>query len=326
MDEDAHNDRSCPPSGGVASSGDVVLDRRREWALAAAQDGFHRGAADIYEQILERAPHWAVAWFELGEARIALDERDGAIAAFRAAMAHDPHGVLAAQLKLAALGATHAPAAPPAAYVAGLFDQYADRFDTHLVGALDYRGPELLRAALQHACDQAELALHFERALDLGCGTGLMGLALQDVCTRIDGVDISQRMIEVARRSGVYRHLATDDVTGWLMAQDRGAADLVVAADVFVYLGDLAQVFAASALALKPEGLFAFTVQKGDGDFTIGDDMRYAHGEDYIRRLAAAHGFAIAVLDDVSTRKDRGLPVAGLLAVLRKHPEARRQI
>lgn len=303
----------------LLSSGDVILDRRREWALASSAEGFHEAAADIYAQILEQAPWWAVAWFELGAEREKLGDRTGAIAAYEAALARDPQGLLAADLKLAALGAGEIPAAPPPDYVAGLFDQYADTFDKHLVETLDYRGPELLRAALERACAQIGRAPGFDAVFDLGCGTGLMAAALKDCCGAMFGVDLSTRMVEAARRTGLYAQADAGDVTEWLKGKSSSSADLVIAADVFVYLGDLAPVFAESARALRAGGLFAFSVQKHEsGEFIVGEDMRYAHSRAYLERLARQNGLDVITIEDASTRKDRGVATAGMIAVLRK--------
>ena len=314
----ASDPTAYPLTPRVASSGDLVLDRRREWALAATAEGFHRGAAEIYEQILERAPWWAVAWFELGDAREQMGDRPGAIAAFEAAAARDGQGLLAADLRLAALGAGETPAAPSAAYVTGLFDQYADNFDRHLVEALEYRGPAILNDALRRVCVALGRPVHFDLAYDLGCGTGLMGLEIKHCCAAIDGVDLSRGMIEAARKTGVYRGLEAGEIVQWLDSRSEAQAALVIAADVFVYLGDLAPVFAASARALAAGGLFVFSVQKGDADFSVGADMRYAHSAENLRRLAAAHGFRLHALEEVSTRKDRGAPVPGLAVVMGK--------
>ncbi len=310
---------SYPKKPRVASSGDLVLDRRREWAVAATADGFHQAAAEIYEQILERAPFWAIVWFELGEAREKLGDRSGAIAAFESAAARDPDGLLAADLRLAALGAKQTPLAPAAAYVAGLFDQYAAKFDHHLQETLEYRGPALLRAAMERACEKLGRSFHFSRVLDLGCGTGLMGQEIRALCEWIEGVDLSPRMIEEARKTGVYDNLQTGEIVAFLAAQPAAAADLVIAADVFVYLGDLAPVFAASAKAMAAGGFFAFSVQKTEAaEFIVGNDMRYAHAPGYLNALAGAHGFQTISLEDASTRKDRGEPVPGLVVVMRK--------
>jgi predicted TPR repeat methyltransferase len=303
----------------VVSSGDLLLDRRREWALASAQEGFHEAAAEIYEQILERAPWWAIAWFELGREREQLGDLAGAIAAFEAALARDSGGLLAADLKLAALGARPVPAAPPENYVAGLFDQYADKFDKHLVETLEYRGPALLHSAIERAASRLERPSGFRVAYDLGCGTGLMGVEMRGQCDAIDGVDLSQKMIDVAKSTGVYRNLDTGDVCRWLGTSAAGVASLVMAADVFVYIGDLGPVFAESARVLEPGGLFAFSVQKSEAEaYVVGGDMRFAHSTDYLRQLAADHGLETVSIEEASTRRDRGEPVPGVVAVMSK--------
>jgi predicted TPR repeat methyltransferase len=119
----------------------------------------------------------APAWFALGSARERLGDVDGAIAAYRRAAASDLEDVLGASLTLARLGEVPTPAAAAPAYVARLFNQYAPRFDAHLVGSLGYRGPALLYEAARDVCERTNRPMQFARALDLGCGTGLAGAA-----------------------------------------------------------------------------------------------------------------------------------------------------
>ena len=128
-------------------------------------------AAELFAQCLEIVPDWAPAWFALGSAREQLGDVDGAIAAYRRAAASDLEDVLGASLTLARLGEVPTPAAAAPAYVARLFDQYAPRFDAHLVGSLGYRGPALLYEAVA-TFERTNRPMHFARALDLGCGTG----------------------------------------------------------------------------------------------------------------------------------------------------------
>ncbi|MDB5534265.1 MAG: SAM-dependent methyltransferase, partial [Hyphomicrobiales bacterium] len=105
----------------------------------------------------------------------------------------------------------------------------------------------------------------------------------------------------------------------FLRGEPTESADLVIAADVFIYLGDLDKVFGETGRVIGPGGLFAFSVQTGvDQDWVVGKDLRYAHSQAYLRRLAAETGFAVASIDDVSSRKDAGLDVPGLVCVLIK--------
>ena len=300
-----------------ATSGNIIADMRYAWGAAASRDGDYSEAAGIFQQALELAPGWAQGWMALGEAREKSGDLIGAIEAYGHAPALDPSGLLGAQLRLAALGATLAPSIAAPAYVRALFDQYAPQFETHLVGALSYCGPALLLAALERACTATGRVFHFDRGFDLGSGTGLMAQALVPRVTTFIGVDLSPKMNDLARATGFYNQLHARDITAFLSEETAASSDLVVAADVFVYMGDLAPIFAASADVLEPGGLFAFSVQCGAGlAWSLGADLRYLHSKQYLRALADAHGFEAIVLDDASTRKNAGTDMPGLVCVL----------
>jgi predicted TPR repeat methyltransferase len=200
--------------------------------------------------------------------------------------------------------------------VRGLFDAYADRFDDALLNGLHYRAPARLAAMIDalHPKQQAS------RGLDLGCGTGLMAEYLRGRAARFDGVDLSPEMIAKARARGLYDELVVADVVDHLRANDE-PFDLLVAADVFVYLGDLAPVLAAAAARLSPDGRFYFTVEAGDGDgFSLRDSLRYAHAPGYVGAQASAAGLAIVAMEEAVLRFDRGEPVHGLVVAARPGP------
>lgn len=294
-----------------SSSGDLVADRRYRYAQAAAAEGDHAAAAEVLEQALELAPGWAPLWFALGSAREKLGARDAAITAFSRAASLDPGEGLGAELHLARLGARDVPRAAPDGYVRCLFDQYADRFDAHLVESLDYRGPALLADALANIG-----ATGFSSVLDLGCGTGLCGAAFRASTRHLAGVDLSPRMVEAALRKGIYDRLDIGSIEEFLGGEKSGSASLVTAADVLVYCGDLAPILTTVARVLEPRGFLAITLQRAEtGDYTIGSDLRFAHGEDYVRRAAAATGLRILRCETASTRKDAGADVPGLVVV-----------
>ena len=308
----------------VWTSGDLVADRRFAWGEAAAAEGDHAAAADLFSQTVELAPRWAPGWFALGEAREKSGDSAGAREAYARAAALDREGTLGAELALAALGGAPSPDRAPAAYVRDLFDQYAGRFDAHLVGALAYRAPEVLRAAVEAVGGGRGREPRFARMLDLGCGTGLAGRAFAELAARIEGVDLSPAMVAEAAKTGLYARLVAGGLVEHLEGLDPAAADFAVAADVFVYLGDLAPAFAACARALSDGGLFAFTTQRAEeGEWRVGADLRYAHSDAYLRAAAARAGFAVAWLEPVSTRRDAGADVPGLVCVLRKTSPAR---
>ena len=306
-----------PPS--IRSSGDFHADRRYEWAFAAMRKGDYAAAADLAAQALELAPSFAPAHALLGRARAMLRQRDAAVAALRQALELEPEDVLGVGFDLARLGALPQEEALTATYVRTLFDNYAGTFDKHLVKHLDYRGPDLLRAALRRVLARDGRKLWFERAIDLGCGTGLMARALAGAYAAMDGIDLSPRMLAKARRTRLYARLHEGDLVGFLEGEQDATADLVIAADVFVYLAALDEVFAEVRRVLVPGGLFAFTVQTYDGEGTfLGGDSRYAHGESYLRGLSATTGFSIPLFERVSTRKNAGIDVPGFLLVLER--------
>ncbi|MDH7797353.1 MULTISPECIES: methyltransferase domain-containing protein [unclassified Beijerinckia] len=299
------------------SSGNIVLDRRFAWAQAAAHEGAHAAAADILEQIIAEAPRWPAAWHALGEAREKAGDQPGAVTAFRHLADADPSGLHGAQLHLARLGADQPPARAPDAYVRGLFDTYANRFEAHLTGDLAYRGPQLLTDALRVATTGKRQIFHFPRVIDLGCGTGLMARSMSPHYDDAQGVDLSPRMIEEARRTGLYAGLHVGELTTFLQDCPTVSAELVTAADVLIYLGALDTTFVETARVLISGGLFAFCVQHDeDQDWRLGQGMRYFHSRTYLTHLAEAAGFQVLSIDAASYRKDAGQDVPGLVVVL----------
>lgn len=256
---------------------------------------------------------YAEALIGRGEALLALQRNDDAIESFQRAL---PLGRDVEQLHfvLASLGAEAVPPSAPPAYVEALFDGYSQSFDKHLVERLAYRTPELLVAELQQAGPAAG-----SDVVDLGCGTGLCGPLLRPLARRLDGVDLSGQMLARARELGLYDELVQGDIVSVLSARP-DSCDIAVAADVFVYIGSLDGVFSATAAALRPRGLFAFSVEACEdrADFRLGPRRRYAHSLAYLQRLAAAHGLGIESSRRCAIRKEGDEAVDGLLLVIRR--------
>ena len=303
----------------VRSSGDFRADRRYEYARSAFDERDFEAAADLARQVLDLAPDFAAAHAMLGRSLAEMGSREEAVSALRQALALEPEDALGVRLDLAKLGALSPDEAITHTYVRALFDEYAPKFDRHLTRSLAYRGPELIADALRRACSKQIREYRFGLALDLGCGTGLMGQALEGLCSAIEGVDLSPRMLEKAHKTGLYDALHEGELVAFLSGRATAEAELLVAADVFVYMAALDAVFREAHRVLSREGLFAFTVQAHEGQgFVLGEDARYAHSESYLRGLAEASGFTVVIFERVSTREDRGVPVPGLLGVMRR--------
>ena len=299
-------------------SGDLRADRRYHYAHELLRQGDGQAAADLFRQAIDLAPQWAPAWFGLGQSLEAAGDWAAAITAYRRALSLAPDDALGAKPRLARLGAGHPGAAMTKVYVKTLFDQYADRFDQHLKGTLRYRGPEIILEALQALRPED---MHFGAALDLGCGTGLMAAVIRPHVEAIDGVDLSSGMIEKAKRLGLYRNLAEGELREALAAAAAAGRlyDLLLAADVLVYCGDLTPVLTAAVDAMAPDGLFAFTVEAMDGGkWKLSQDLRYQHSLSHIEAAAAAAGLDVLHAGPCVTRENNDLPVPGYVVVLRK--------
>ena len=302
------------------SSGDLVADRRYQWALDYLKRGDATAAADILRQVVETAPGFATAWFALASVREATGDRVGAIAAFTAARDADREDYHGARLHLARLGVGEATPAMTGVYVRRLFDQHAPEFDRALVERLDYRGPELLLAALRPPDGQR---FRLGSVLDLGCGTGLAGVAFRPYCDWLAGVDISSGMVEQARAKGLYDCLEVSDLLEFLAAEVGAQHHLVLAADVFVYCSDLFPIAKAVSQVLTPGGRFAFTVETHDAPgVRLQETLRYAHGASHVRDAIAAAGLELDILISASTRSEKGAPVEGLLVVASAPPSS----
>ena len=296
------------------TSGNPLADRRADYAAMLLESGDAVAAAELMAQSLELAPEWAAGWYRLGEMLETAGDRDGAVDAWRAALRIDGTDPFGATLKLGLAGAAPDVTSMPPAFVETLFDQYADDFDSALVERLDYRAPELLQAVIESA--HADM---FASMMDLGCGTGLMGERMRHNTSFLAGVDLSGEMLRLAQSKGIYDHLEHADINA-MPKSEGGQPDLVTAADVFMYLGDLATAFAWVAQALMPGGHFAFSVEhhEGDGEFQLRSSRRYAHSRGYIEMLLTSNGFEIVSVTEDVIRKDRGEPVRGLIVVARR--------
>jgi predicted TPR repeat methyltransferase len=272
----------------------------------------HQESEEFFRRALSLQPDFALASNNLGVALLGLGRHEEAAQVFETCLQHDPDNADARHMLASLRGETTDTA--PRDYVENLFDEYAGGFEEHLVGNLSYRIPTLMRAAVDRFGKR-----RFEHALDLGCGTGLVGLQFKDIVDTLRGVDLSSKMLQQAERKGIYDHLYTDDVVDFAERSLREfpSYDLVASADVFIYVGKLESIFAAVRQVAAPGALFIFSVEDlQQGTFQIMPSGRYAHSADYIRTLAADNGFVLTHSEQCELRKERGKIIPGNIFVL----------
>jgi predicted TPR repeat methyltransferase len=333
------------PVLGQATTADPSL--AEAWAclgLANEAQGQWQAAAEALEKALALSPQQVRLWLSLGQVSLRLGNVENALRAFDRALQEDPscapawseRGSLMRELhqfeeaaccfeKALALGGDpelngfylasvrdgDTLTTPPRRYVEGLFDDYAADFQSHLVEKLGYRGFEVLLKPL------LDTGKRYGHVLDLGCGTGLCGPLIAPQADTIDGVDVSSAMLEQARKLGVYRELIHADL-GEFLAATALRLDLILAADVFVYVGDLATVFRSARRILDPGGCLAFTVERANEgqDIQLLPSLRYAHSEAYVRRLADEARFTSVRISEAPIRHDQTTPIMGLYVYL----------
>ncbi|TCU12819.1 methyltransferase domain-containing protein [Rhizobium sullae] len=268
-------------------------------------------AKKIDEEALAEAYNRALALEKAGDI-------DAAVTAYEEVLAIDPEDHGGAAVRIASMGRGDTPAKAPDAYVETLFDQHAEVFEDVLVEQLSYHVPLLVRQRLQ------ELKLGpFKRMLDLGCGTGLTGGTLRDLCDDITGIDISENMVEIAHEKDLYETLFVAEVEDFLDDNDEDAFDLITATDVLPYLGALEPLFFGAAENLMPGGLFVFSSETlpetaaKSHPYMVGPHQRFLHAESYIRDRLTATGFNLVEMTEINVRMQEGQPSPGHLVIAR---------
>lgn len=300
------------------SSGNLTADRRADYARMLSESGDFQAAADLMLQALELVPVWAAGWYELGKHLEKAGKKEDSASAYRTVLSLSPDDRFGARLKLAQLAGEPVPEEPQTAYVEALFDHYAATFDAALTGKLRYQVPDLIAAMVSRHAG----GISFGHAIDLGCGTGLMAVALSGKAQSLSGIDLSAAMLAKAEMRGLYQSLVKADLVDGLAQLP--AADLIVAADVFVYFPGLENVFEAVSAKLEPGGIFAFSVEKFEGDaaFALQKSLRHAHSETYIRQLVADNGLRLLGMETAVLRRDGDIDIVGLLVIAQKGAKA----
>lgn len=271
----------------------------------------HQDAIHFLNECLKMEPKFYNALVNLGAVYLKIDDLAQAASYYEQALALKPKDPELLYI-LAAINQKSAPQTTPKEYISHLFDEYASHFDKHLIDYLDYQVPQLLFNAVSEIENSQRLKI-----LDLGCGTGLCGEKLRPLAQQLIGVDLSEKMLEVAKAKQIYDELLNLDVVEALSKFQE--LDLIVAGDVFGYVGDLQEIFLRANAALKKAALFAFTVETTtEPNFVLQSNARFAHNPNYIENLSAQNNFQIIKNDSVILRMQKNQPVAGYLFLLRK--------
>lgn len=274
----------------------------------------HDDALSYFHSALEKEPdnpetlqNVAAIYLKKGKAQDAID-------IYKTILKHDPNNSEIQHI-VNALSGGQTPDRSPNAYVKNLFNHYASYYDRHLQTHLHYDVPEQLVQAIEEESQCGETESW--RVLDLGCGTGLVGERIKHLASHLTGVDVSPNMVQQAEKKGIYNDLMIGDLNNIFDSQ--ADMDVVIAGDVFTYIGDLHEIFTKTYDVLKPNGIFAFTVEKtNEDDYVLQRTIRYAHNKKYIEKLSLDNGFTIERLANITLRRQHGHPVEGYLVILRK--------
>ena len=271
-------------------------------------------ARESFEKALGLAPENIDAHFGLANVFRAQGLFESASTEYREVLQLEPdHSEARYFLHVVTPGET--PTSIPPSLVTDLFDAYAPEYEDHVVRRLGYRGPRMLRKAIEPLLG-SDTSL--ETVIDLGCGTGLCGTAFRNLADWLIGVDLSSRSIDIARGKGVYDELRVEDLLVTLRAANR-TFDLILAADVFVYFGELEQVLSACAKALREGGRCAFTAEAADDatDFMLLPEGRFVHGKQYLEAVALEAGMCVERCSTDPLRTEYGRPIYCHVCVLR---------
>lgn len=276
------------------------------WGRAAQAEG-------CWQQLLSTCPEHVDAHLSLATLKKEQGQLEEAQAWLHQCLAIVPdHGTA---LHLLASWCGERTQAAPSQYVKGLFDGYAEQFEQHLLGELDYRTPGLLKNVFTSLHPGSEKSL--ESLLDLGCGTGLVADAFSGMVKWVTGVDLSEKMIAKARGKAIYDRLIVDDITNFLRADTR-QYHCCIAADVLVYLGDLEAVFSGVSKRLDSCGYFLFSTESDPGQhYSLQPSGRYTHSNDYINQLALVYGFEVVYQRTEKLRKEHDEWVVGDIILLK---------
>ena len=278
---------------------------------ALQNEGSLTPAIASYQKAITINPHNAEAYLNTGAAFQSIGDKATAVRNFEHANKLDPDN-LSIRHTLDALTGQQI-SSPPNKYVEDLFDNYASKFDNSLITKLKYKVPKLIANLLL----QYQTGSSLGSIMDLGCGTGLAGVSLKNICKSIQGIDLSKKMLTKAKQKNVYDKLNHIGVVEYLSEAPLDF-DLFVSADVFVYVGELSEIFRLIKSRNKRSGLFTFTTEHTEKNgFFLETSGRYSHSKGYIESLCQEFNYELLSFSKFKLRKHQGMLVTGGLYLLK---------
>ena len=268
-------------------------------------------ARKTFETLTDLAPEHVSALNNLAYTNHLLENYDQARDLYKQVIELDPsresaeymYGVLSGSMEKS----------PPREYIRELFDRYSESYDQCLINNLECS----LYSTMREIFDKTALVkLTYEHGLDIGCGTGLSGKAFRSVCRRLSGVDLSQKMIAQADNKKIYDDLFCDDIIEFLHTAGENF-DLLIAADVLPYLGDLTPLFGAAASKSTDDALFCLSCEAAmEPEWILQPSGRYAHHPDYLLKTAGETNWKVLHQTRTNIRKEKNEWVIGYIFIL----------
>ncbi len=274
--------------------------------------GRYPEAVEIYLKTLEIKPDHGEALNNLAYTYHLMGEYGKAAEYYGKVLEQDPEHEGARHMLTALSGKTSVTA--PDGYIADVFDNYSKIYERSLVDELEYSVPDRLRTLL----GDSGRWKHFNHGLDLGCGTGLSGASFIDIVSRLDGVDLSGKMLDLAQKKNIYHTLYRENICSLLTRVD-DYFDFYIAADVLGYVGELETVFSLLAERARSGAILCCSTEEMEGEiFQLRGTGRFAHSPHYVERIAAAGGWSLLRRRASLLRKERDGWVEGSLWLLQK--------
>lgn len=261
-------------------------------------------AIDHYKRALQSKPDYAKAHYNLGLVYKDIGYLQAAKEKFQKTIEIEPSHKQALHLLNAISEKTTN--SPPNGYVESLFNSYAEKFEKSLVNELKYQAPNVLAEIIIEHSEG-----YLGSALDLGCGTGLMGLELRPYSQYLEGIDLSQSMLEEARKKKIYDKLTCVNITEYL-SRETTNFDYFIFADVFIYIGNLNHIFRQIKLKNKKGGRLVFSTEHTiKNDFFLETSGRYSHSKHYIESLCKKFDYKLAYFAKSDLRSEKEKTISG---------------